>query len=238
MNPFHSAVEFHPDSATMLPTLIEEAAVSPQKESGECLLAADQAYQALRTGIINLAYPPGSLLKDTELMETFQLGRTPIREAIKKLEVELLVITKPRQGTYVAEISLADFAQQHPIFRQLTVLAVGLAVQQRSPKKLHQLKLQHRMLEVHELGPAESLLRALLEFHRRLGWVAGNLYLGQMVSRYCGYIQRVWLLVASQLGDYTDLMAFLEAGKADAAQQLMHSHLDIVHRRVLKKLSQ
>lgn len=65
------------------------------------------AYQKMRDAIIHCEYVPGQKLSTRELEETFQLGRTPIREALVMLSVQGLIYTVPQSGTYVSKIDLS-----------------------------------------------------------------------------------------------------------------------------------
>jgi len=204
------------------------------------ILAADQAYRAIKSAILNLQYPPGSLIKDTRLMKTLQLGRTPIREALKKLEVELLVVSRPRQGTYVSEISVSDFAQQHPVHRQLTALAVDLTMQRLTPHRLKKLQYQEQLIPVESTDMVNVIL-AVLQFHCQIARSSQNFFVEQMLERYCGYIQRIWLLAASRLcssdlylQDYGKLIDLMENEDRDRAQTFIGDHLNAVHRQVLR----
>ena len=71
---------------------------------------SEQAYAAIRDRIINLELEPGEPLAEDELMAWLELGRTPIREAIKRLALESLVDIYPRRGTFVSEIQMNDLA--------------------------------------------------------------------------------------------------------------------------------
>lgn len=220
------------------PGLGEESAHQRPHQKGQ--LAADRAYQAIKWRILNLKYPPGSAIKDTELMQSLGLGRTPIREAIKKLEVEMLVVSQPRRGTYVSPISLTDICQLYQIRRQLTALAVELAVRHCKPGELVRLRKQVRGLPALMPKAPRTVIRALLRFEYQLGALSGNHYLERMLERSCGYTQRVWLLVAEKLGaedlkleDYVRLVNNMEKGKIRTAREDMIRHLDAVHENVL-----
>ena len=227
-----------PRSLNLPPELGEESTLHRPQQEGQ--LAADRAYQAIKWGILNLKYPPGSAIKDTELMQSLGLGRTPIREAIKKLEVEMLVVSQPRQGTYVSQISLADFGHLYQIRRQLTDLAVSLAVKHRGSGELPRLRKQVERLPGLMPRAPRTVIRSLLRFEYQLGALSGNHYLKRMLERSCGYTQRVWLLVAEeltaedlQLKEYVNLVGQMERGKIRTAREVMIRHLDIVHENVL-----
>lgn len=67
--------------------------------------------EALRQAIKDGVLKPGERLMEIQLAEELGVSRTPIREAIRKLELEGFVVMVPRRGTYVADISLKDIAQ-------------------------------------------------------------------------------------------------------------------------------
>src|SRR3954447_21281610 len=63
---------------------------------------------ALRDRIVTLRLPPGSVLREDELMRELDIGRTPLREAVKRLTLENLVAVRPRRGTFVTDVHPAD----------------------------------------------------------------------------------------------------------------------------------
>lgn len=71
---------------------------------------ADVAYLALRDLLIRLEIAPGAPIVEAELMERIGVGRTPLREALNRLEAERLVNIFSRRGTFAADINLADLA--------------------------------------------------------------------------------------------------------------------------------
>ena len=73
--------------------------------------SADRAYQLIRDKIVTLDMQPGSVIQEAEMMTQLGLGRTPIREALKRLETEKLVEVTPRRGMFVAEIAITDLPQ-------------------------------------------------------------------------------------------------------------------------------
>ena len=76
--------------------------------SGPGGLLADRAYVELRDQIVTLAIPPGAPINEESLGRALGLGRTPLREAIKRLALENLVAVQPRRGTFVSAVEAAD----------------------------------------------------------------------------------------------------------------------------------
>ena len=71
----------------------------------ETRLFADRAYHELRDRIVTLQLPPGTMLREDELMRELSVGRTPLREAVKRLVLENLVAVQPRRGTFVTAVA-------------------------------------------------------------------------------------------------------------------------------------
>src|ERR1700716_2183355 len=73
-------------------------------------LLAERAYEELRDRIITLRIPPGAPIDEDLLGRELEMGRTPVREAIKRLALENLVTVFPRRGTFASEINMTDLA--------------------------------------------------------------------------------------------------------------------------------
>lgn len=88
---------------------------------------SDQVYYSLRTAIISLELEPGQKIRDMDLAEQFNVSRTPIREALKRLENEGLIITKPGSVTQVSAINIEEVKQAFVVVASLHGLAARLA---------------------------------------------------------------------------------------------------------------
>ena len=73
-------------------------------------LLADRAYAELRDRLVTLRIAPGEPIDEDQLGEQLEMGRTPVREAIKRLALENLVTVFPRRGTFASEINITDLA--------------------------------------------------------------------------------------------------------------------------------
>src|SRR5687768_281178 len=71
-------------------------------------LFAERAYHELRDRIVTLRLPPGTVLREDALMRELDVGRTPLREAVKRLALEDLVAVQPRRGTFVSPVEASD----------------------------------------------------------------------------------------------------------------------------------
>jgi DNA-binding GntR family transcriptional regulator len=86
----------------------------PQRE-----LLADRAYAGLRDRIVTLRIPPGAPIDEDLIGAELEMGRTPVREAIKRLALENLITVFPRRGTFASEINITDLAHVSDVRAQL-----------------------------------------------------------------------------------------------------------------------
>ena len=91
------------------------------------MAARERAYHELKYRILEGRLPPGTTLLETEVANLLSLSRTPIREALIRLEEEGLVEVKPRHGVTVRAQSLDDLAEIYEVFSALEVQAARLA---------------------------------------------------------------------------------------------------------------
>ena len=96
----------------------------------------DVVFENLRAAILDGNLKAGQRLMEVQLAEQLGVSRTPIREAIRKLELEGLVVMLPRKGAYVANMSFKDLIDVLEIRASLEGLAAYLAAERRSEKSL------------------------------------------------------------------------------------------------------
>src|ERR671916_2005094 len=95
---------------------------------------ADKAYVAIRDQLIMLDIRPGEPIDDDVLAKSLGMGRTPVREALKRLEGDRLVVSFPRRGTFATGMEIADLAHISEIRVQLEPLAARRAAERASRK--------------------------------------------------------------------------------------------------------
>ncbi len=96
----------------------------------------------IRNAITTGRMRPGERLMEIQLAEDLGISRTPVREAIRKLEMEGFVVMIPRRGTYVADISLKDITEIYEIRISLDMLAASLAAERIEPAELEEMDRQ------------------------------------------------------------------------------------------------
>ena len=199
--------------------------------SGPGGLLADRAYVELRDQIVTLAIPPGAPINEESLGRELQLGRTPLREAIKRLALENLVAVYPRRGTFVTEINITDLAHISDVRGQLEGHAAYRAAERLTPAQREEL--DSLLAEIDGAAGAAEVLMALdARVHRFVYRCAGNPYLRDTLERYLNLSLRIWYLVLGRLPhlfervhEHQELLHAVRAGDAPGARAIAAAHV-------------
>jgi DNA-binding GntR family transcriptional regulator len=199
--------------------------------SGRGGLLADRAYVELRDQIVTLAIPPGAPINEESLGRELQLGRTPLREAIKRLALENLVAVYPRRGTFVTEINITDLAHISDVRGQLEGHAAYRAAERLTPVQRDQLDALVDEIEA-AAGGAQQLMELDARIHRFVYGCAGNPYLRDTLERYLNLSLRIWYLVLGRLPhlfervhEHQELLRAIRDGDAPGARSIAAAHV-------------
>ncbi len=192
---------------------------------------SQQAYESIKRKIIYLELEPGAVIDEIALQEELNLGRTPIREALKRLEVEQLVTIIPRRGMFVSEISITDLYQIFELRVELETLAVRLAVQRGTNKHWQRMEKILNSQPWHKLSNID-LIEIDDACHRIIFDAAGNRFLAQTLNTYYTLSLRLWYFFLAKIGDmqaavreHQQIYEAMRSGQADEAARLMKEHL-------------
>jgi DNA-binding GntR family transcriptional regulator len=202
---------------------------------------SERAYVQLRDRIVTLRLAPGTVLREDELMSELGIGRTPLREAIKRLALENLVAVQPRSGTYVTGVDASDIVHISEVRAELEAQAAELAAR-RMDETIRE-RAQALLAEVRELertADADALMK-LDEAIHRVAWEGSqNTYLIETLERYFALSLRVWYVVLDRvpgLGaavfDHAKLLEAMLAGDAPRARDLMREHVVEFEREIM-----
>jgi DNA-binding GntR family transcriptional regulator len=207
--------------------------------SGAGELLADRAYVELRDQIITLAIPPGAPLNEESLGRELQLGRTPLREAVKRLALENLVAVYPRRGTFVTEINITDLAHVSDVRVQLEGHAAYRAAQRLTAGQREELDSLMGEIEEPDGRDAADLMALDARIHRFVYRCAGNPYLRDTLERYLNLSLRIWYLVLARLPhlfervhEHGELLEAIRAGEADRARDIAADHVATFEREI------
>ncbi|MCI8374722.1 MAG: GntR family transcriptional regulator [Lachnospiraceae bacterium] len=141
----------------------------------EYLPLRDVVFQTLRQAILHGELKPGERLMEIHLAERLGVSRTPIREAIRKLELEGLVVMIPRRGAVVASITEKDLKDVLEVRRTLEILAGEVACERITPELLMELKSAGEEFgRLKETEDANRLAEADVRFHEIIYEATGN----------------------------------------------------------------
>lgn len=148
-------------------------------------------FEALHEAIVSGVLAPGERLMEVQLAEELGVSRTPVREAIRKLELSGFVVMIPRRGAYVADISLKEVAEVFEIRGALEALAASLATERASDEEIEQMeRLLVELGKSVEAQDVDALVDLDTRFHDALYKASRNERLGQILSTLREQIQR------------------------------------------------
>ncbi len=194
------------------------------------LSLSQQAYSQLRRMIVHLDFAPGDVLREDDLREQLGIGRTPIREALQRLERDHFVTVVPRQGIFVTGIDVSELSM---LFETRSVLEPYAA-------RLAALRGDSEIWDAMEVALDETAAAAdgvaLLEVDRtchELMWqAAGNRFLIDTLDMLYAQSDRLWHLYLSDVADpghaveeHVAILRALREGDSDLAASLVDEHV-------------
>lgn len=200
-----------------------------------------QAYQLIRQAIIAGDLKPGEVYNISEFSETYELGITPIREALILLESEGFLRSLARAGFVITTVSPQDVNETFHLRLLLEVEAIGLAVERIGAAELQTLEKNHK--SEHELSldtTTNHRLQAYVlnkEFHLVIARASGNRRLARLVEQFIDDMERI-LAVDPYNTDpqqHTDILEALRKRDKSAAQEAMRIHLETTRQRIYER---
>ncbi len=193
----------------------------------------DKAYIRIKGWIIGFSLNPGSHLSIGQLAEALGISRTPVREALNRLEQEYLVVRTPMRGFAVKGMYLKEIEDLFEVRTAIELLAVKQAASRINPETRKQLadSLKATDRQIKKEARSRSL-KLEQNFHIKILEASGNIPLVE-VGR--GILERIWsiqnfniitsdMLIAAQQ-EHTEIFQFLSEGNPDQAEVKMCRHL-------------
>lgn len=198
---------------------------------GESL--SSRAYRVLRDRLVLLDIAPGEPISEAALADEIGVGRTPLREALKRLEADHLVVTYPRRGTFAASVDLTDLTEISEIREALFPLTARRAAANRGGPAAQ--ALAEALDQVERMGEEESrrhLMELDIRVHRLVNGAAASPYLEETLVRLDGLVTRLWCLMIDRLPvmrdhieEHIPLMRAILDGEEAAAEALALEHV-------------
>ncbi len=191
---------------------------------------SQQAYEQIKHMIVTLKLAPGSVIDEAQLQEELELGRTPIREALKRLALESLVSIVPRRGIFVTNIGVSDLQRLLEVRLELEMLATKLAAQRGTAK--HWQRMQELILEPDTIINDSELIQLDEGFHEIIYEAADNRFLHEAITVLLTLNERLWYYFLPDIGgfkrtnqDHRMIWESLKARDGEQAAEQMKSHI-------------
>jgi DNA-binding GntR family transcriptional regulator len=204
----------------------------------------DKAYSRIREWIIGFRLKPASHLSIQDLAETLGISRTPVREALSRLEQEHLVVRAPMKGFTVKALDLKEIADLFEVRTAVESLAVRQAARRINSKTRKQLSESLAATGGWiEKGEKSRSLKLEQNFHIKILEASGNIPLAE-IGR--GILGRIWaiqsfnIITSDMLGDahreHTEIFQALSAGRSQRAETMMRKHMKHTTRELMARL--
>lgn len=215
------------------------------EKDSEYLPLRDVVFRTLRKSILTGELKPGERLMEIHLANKLGVSRTPIREAIRMLELEGLVIMIPRRGAQVAQITEKNLRDVLEVRRAMDALAVELACERITPEEVDRLKAAcEHFATVTKSRDANKIARADVSYHDIILQASRNDRLMQLISNFSQQMYRYRLEYIKEEGSCEGLVeehrmiyeAIREKDKLKGAA-LMKAHIDNQEKAVIRMIT-
>jgi DNA-binding GntR family transcriptional regulator len=194
-------------------------------------LMSQRVTEDIRSLILQGDLAPGSRIGQEQLAERFHTSRIPVREALRRLESDGLVILVPNSGAWVAKLDLSECLELYKIRERLEPLALSESVKNMSDEDLGYLD---GLVTEMELGvTTDDFLRLDRQFHLASYRASGMLHLNAIIERYWNSTQHYRRAYTKLVGsdnwiihyEHRLMMAAMKRRDADEAGRLLYGHI-------------
>ncbi len=219
---------------------------SPLPPGAEKLGLADRAWRQLEEMIVTLELAPGSVWSEAELSKKIGIGRTPVREALQRLEAEHLVVIVRRHGARIAEVNIEEQLLLLELRRELERLIATRAARRRSPAEKK--RFEEFARELRRIGRAKDVI-GFLRLHNR-AWrfaaaCARNRFAGAAMAPCVSMSHRFYFLHYRHVNDvhlatrfHADVMELVASGDEKKAAAATDRLMDYVERYTRASVSE
>jgi DNA-binding GntR family transcriptional regulator len=213
---------------------------SPNVDNHGALSRGEQAYQKLQAAIQSGALKPGTRLRESELAEWLSSSRTPVREALNRLQTEGMVVQEPRRGMIVAELDHNMVAELYVMREVLEGTAARLAARHASDVEISMLR-EIADRDKSANGDPVKLAKNNRLFHETLYRAAHNRYLLKtlsMLRESMALLGQTTLSIpgrsAIAFDEHDAVVAAIERHDAAAAEEACRAHIRAAYRARMK----
>jgi DNA-binding GntR family transcriptional regulator len=193
---------------------------------------ADKAYHEIRGLIVSLELAPGALIDERELIERLEIGRTPVREALRRLAHERLVEVYPRRGMFVTGVDVRELARLSEVRELLEPEAARLAAERATDTDREHLSLLMTELDAGLDAGGSELMDLDERIHRAVYRAAHNDLLEATLEQYYALALRIWSIALDRAHELEEaveahraLLEAIQAGDGERAADTMRAHV-------------
>lgn len=216
-----------------------------QQNMNEYLPLRDVVFNTLRQAILTGELKPGERLMEIHLADRLGVSRTPIREAIRKLELEGLVVMIPRKGAQVARITEKNLKDVLEVRRALDMLAVKLACSRMDDEYKKQLREAcDEFARVVKNNNTKDITEADVRFHDIINKATGNDRLIQLVNNLAEQMYRYRLEYIKDaayhnrlVAEHEEIYSAIMDGDEERAAKAVVLHIDNQEETIIKHLN-
>ena len=205
---------------------------------------SDKAYRIIKEAIVSNSYKPGDILTEEMLADQLSISRTPIRDALKKLQYEHILAPGGGKKLVVSEVSEQDIENVTEVRSSLETLAVKLLEgKMTEEKKDHLQELSDRCRKLSgeaKKGDELEYLEAETQFHMYIAECAQNTFLYDMIDRTMLVNKRFHILSGTlnkyskkAVDEHETIVQYIINDKYDKAAEAMKAHIDSAGNRML-----
>jgi DNA-binding GntR family transcriptional regulator len=194
---------------------------------------SDKAYYAIREQIVSLELRPGAVINERGLVESLGIGRTPVREALRRLAQEQLVEVYPRRGMFVTTVEIRDLASLCEVRTVLESHGARLAAERASETERQELAELVAELDRPEAHDQRALMAFDRRIHEAIYRCTHNEFLAGTLEEYYVLALRIWHLALDQASgleaavqEHRPLLEAIRKGAGDDAAEIMRRHVD------------
>jgi len=188
-------------------------------------------YSVLREKIVLGDYKPGQVLKEKELMEEFNIGRTPLRELLIRLNTEGLIEIVPYSGIYVSSVEFQELVDVMEVRRPLIRMAGRLVAERATKEEIEKMK-EFLNSKFKDNLSEKELIKLDSEFHDLVNMATHNKILCEMLRALRDRVLRLWILpkdksfTYSFKEDFKKLISAIEKRDGKLAIKILASHTE------------
>ncbi len=189
-------------------------------------------YVTVKQRIIDNTYTPGTVLSEGKLAEEFGVSRTPVREALRRLQQDRWVVTLPKVGVQISQISTRELRDSFEVRKLLEVFALRKAMTSGTPEEWDDLR---RLAGICDAAGAteQAAMEADVVFHRQIWCMAHNEVAARTLEEIIDREARWWYSlrrynpsILLKADCFSDLLACMTSGDEAGAEAFMKTHID------------